>query len=187
MNDPILDQLRELTRSRQIKEYLEYCLSIRGDAGVPVYEDFNPLDLPSIVPQLFILDIRRGWDTGLHIKFSGTTIDDHFGRNVQAMTLEEVYRGDPERERLIGKYHRCANAREVFFRQRDASFEWERGDYARGAQDMLIVPMTSRDEPDLGVGTEPSISYLCGFAAFESSPDVVGVTEAYLALTALGS
>jgi len=175
-------RLRQLTGNADSIDFLNYCLGCREDSELPVFERFNPFDLPTFVPNMFIIDLREGYDSGLLLKFSGTLIDGYFGRNIQGMKLEDLYRGDPDRMDMISRYHRCAERREVYFRQRDSEYEFRIRGLERGAQDMIIVPMTSNKHPDKGIGDPPKVSFLCGVASFAIKSGVTQTVEEFLPL-----
>jgi hypothetical protein len=56
---------------------------------MPAYKSLDLMDIPRLVPHIWVIDARRGIDDGLMILFSGTDIDLHFGRNLMGSYLTE--------------------------------------------------------------------------------------------------
>lgn len=181
MHEDATRELTALTGNAQSLAFLNHCLETR-EGLMPVFEKLDPMAFPALVPLMFTIDVRDGLDKGLLVKFSGTQVDSHFGENLQGNTLEAVYQGDPDREELVERFRRCAENREIYFRQRATDYDLRMFGRERGAQDLLIVPMTSSSDPESGVGDPPKVSYFCGIASFQILDGVPETVERFIPL-----
>ena len=167
--------IRALTDNAGTWQFVDFVLASASDGALPDYRQLDMMQVPSIVPNLFVIDLRGGYEKGLLIKFSGTLIDEHFGGNIQGRFLEDVYRGDRDVTTIRDLYRRCADDSEVYFRQRTSSYEFHIRGIERGAQDLLIIPIS-----DSRIDAEcRRVAYLLGIASFKIKDGITETAEAF--------
>lgn len=172
----ISEGIRSLTDNSGTWAFVDFVLAAAPDGGLPDYTRIDPMRVPDLVRNMFVIDLRNGYADGLLIKFSGTMIDEHFGTNVQGRRLEDVYRGDRDVTTMRDLYRRCADRSELYFRQRESSYEFNVRGIERGAQDLLIIPASDSRIDESG----KKVLYLIGIASFEIKQGITETAEVFL-------
>ena len=86
-------RVAELTEIAVIREFCEFIVSGLGEKTLPDYATIDMIKVPRLAPNMFVHDYRDGIEQGLLVKFSGTAIDEHYGRVLQGRYVEENYTG----------------------------------------------------------------------------------------------
>jgi hypothetical protein len=94
-----------------------YWLSIRPPAGLPGRQHFDPVDIPDLLPCIWLLDVQRQ-PFRLRYRLVGTSIVEANGREVTGQWLDEAHphlRHDAE---FFSRYRRAVE---------EARPEWRKG------------------------------------------------------------
>lgn len=149
----ILSQIRSLTTIENMLAFAEFVISGRGEKR---FADFNSLDLmavPRLVPQIFVADFRNGMDDGILIKFSGSYIDEYFGRNIQGKYLDDIYNGRDGLDFVREIYRRCYVNGQLCFRRKSTSYTHRIFGERDVLQTFILFPCSTDDQVvDYGIG-----------------------------------
>lgn len=74
-------------------EFHDFVAAHAGTSGLPDWAKIDLMEIPHLVPNIFVHDYRAGTENGLLVMFSGTAIDENQGQVVQGNYLENVYSG----------------------------------------------------------------------------------------------
>lgn len=122
-----------------IARFYDYWRSIHPPAGLPGRQHFRPMDIPDLLPSVWMLDVQRE-PFRLRYRLVGTRIEEVRGRALTGMWLDET---SPEIRDM-----------EVYYRRYRAAIEtrqpqWRRGpsqmQHLRDIEDLenIILPMAS--------------------------------------------
>ena len=89
----VRDRVAALTDSSKVLQFCDFIITGLGDGALPTYESIDLMQVPHLAPHIFVHDYRGGIDQGMLVKFSGTAIDEHYGKVLQGRYVEEVYTG----------------------------------------------------------------------------------------------
>src|SRR3546814_1338569 len=96
--------------ARKIKALYDYWQSIRpNDLALPGRRHFDPLDIPELLPNIWMLDVKRD-PLRFRFRLIGTEIVRFTGRDSTGQWLDEVYPGYAESDAF--RWH-CAVAEEA--------------------------------------------------------------------------
>jgi len=74
----------------EIRALFTYWQTIHPDRGLPGRQHFDPLDVPSLLPHVWLIDVHRSpWR--FRFRLAGTAIVDFLGRENTGKWCEEVY------------------------------------------------------------------------------------------------
>jgi hypothetical protein len=135
---------------------LEFCEFILGGMGGRVLPDYNEIDLmqaPRLAPHVFVHDYRDGTEPGMLVKFSGTAIDEHYGKVLQGRYLEEFYTGDDGPDRYFPLHRRAISERRPFFAARPVRYDEGTPRERRKQSTTLYFPCSSDGQVvNFGIG-----------------------------------
>lgn len=144
-------QITKLGGTARHAEFAAFIESSLNGRTMPDYKSLDLMQIPRLVPGIWVIDGRAGFEEGLKFLFSGTEIDRHFGRNMM---------GDYLRENYAEHYSKEAYAayRDVFSDKRPVYIE--RSDYYPGVEPeverrikVLLFPCSSDgDIVDFAIG-----------------------------------
>ena len=158
----VSSHLGELTANRSVLRFCEFVFRDVAWGRLPDYARIEFIRIPDLAPMCFAVDVRGGVEGGLPIKYSGTAIDDHFGRNVQGMRLAEVH-PDPSRFlRVREMYRRCIVDRTACFRRRASRYNHRIVGSLDGVQDLFLIPCVNRDGD--------AVEFVVGIGSFMRNP-----------------
>jgi len=88
-----IETIARLTTSPLFVEFATYVLSQSDDGKLPDYLTMNLMDVPHLVPRIFVLDVQNSVGK-LRSKFSGTVIDSFYGVNMSGKCPIDHYKGE---------------------------------------------------------------------------------------------
>lgn len=100
-----MGKIRELTEDAGILEFSEFVVSEAGEGTFPDYRKMDLMKIARLVSSIWVLDFKNGLDDGLPFHFSGTQIDETFGRNITGQDFEKIYPGEFYDQLINQTYH----------------------------------------------------------------------------------
>lgn len=119
----IRDRLAALTVIPAMLEFCDFIVAGLGGRMLPDYETIDLMAVPRLAPHIFVHDYRAGIDKGMLVKFSGTAIDEHYGKVLQGRYIEEFYTGDDGADRYFPLHRRAIAERRPFFARRTIVYD----------------------------------------------------------------
>ena len=74
----------------RIRELVEYWLAIHPAEGLPGRQHFDPLDIPSLLPNVFLVNLNPG-EPAFTFRLLGTRTADLYGRDLTGQPFENAY------------------------------------------------------------------------------------------------
>lgn len=84
LDQPLHPKIRSLT---------EYWLSIRPARGLPGRQHFEPLDVPSLLPNIWLVDVERGPSLRFRYRLIGTNVARAFEQEATGRYLDDAHAG----------------------------------------------------------------------------------------------
>lgn len=78
-------------RSKLSLGFERYWRSLREGGRVPEYAQFDPLEIPTLVPNLVIIDMSRSSEPKMSVRLSGSTMQENIGMNLTGLDAHEFY------------------------------------------------------------------------------------------------
>jgi hypothetical protein len=154
----VRDRVAALTDLSMVLQFCDFVIAGVGGRPLPVYETIDLMKAPHLVPHIFVHDYRGGTERGMLVKFSGTAIDEHYGKVLQGRYVEDVYTGN-DGPGLYFPLHRQAIAdRRPFFARRSVVFDQGRPNERYKESTTLYFPCSSDGA---------SVNYGIGVVVFE--------------------
>ena len=79
---------------RRIRSFYDYWLSIYPKAGLPGRQHFDPMDIPGLLPNIWLLDIFRdpqSFRLRFRVRLTGTRITEISGRDATGKWCHDIY------------------------------------------------------------------------------------------------
>ena len=114
MNDPETT-LSGLDCAPEIRELIDYWRSIHPQSGLPGRRHFDPIDLPELLAQIWLIDVARA-PLRFRFRLVGTALVEFTGRDSTGKWLDEVYPEFAE-SGLSQRLRRCVETAEPQFRR----------------------------------------------------------------------
>ncbi|MBC8445028.1 MAG: hypothetical protein H8D75_00165 [Rhodospirillaceae bacterium] len=95
-----IDQIKELTENPDILTFMEFLINSSEGKAFPDYKKLDLMEIPALVPNVWVIDFREIENRGCLFHFSGTEVDRNYNRNITGIPLEELYSGN-DFERLV--------------------------------------------------------------------------------------
>jgi hypothetical protein len=73
-----------------VREGVEYWLSIRPERGLPGRQHLDPVDIPHLLSNIWLIDVRRN-PMRFAFRLVGTGVVEYFGSDPTGCALEEVF------------------------------------------------------------------------------------------------
>jgi hypothetical protein len=156
MIDP--SQIQALTDNSKILALTLFLADHCGDRPFVDYKKLDLMEIPRLVPNIWVLDFRNGIKDGVPFHFSGTTLDTHFGRNITGLKVGEHYSGQDYKRVVEELYFNVYTQKKIAFAKRRVHFSDDFIDRINVAESILF--------PCSGNGTEINFA--------------IGVSEYYL-------
>lgn len=149
----VREQVAEATDAPVILGFCDFILGGVGDRPLPDYASINLMLVPRLTPHLFVHDYRAGWGQGMLVKFSGTELDEHYGKVLQGHVVEDYYTGD-DADRLFPLHYQALEARRPFLAKRSILFDAGLPTERLKRSTVLFFPCSSDDGAtvDFGIG-----------------------------------
>ncbi len=115
----------------KIRALFDYWQSIHPESGLPGRQHLDPLDIPSLLPSIWMIDVTRD-PLRFRFRLVGTEIVNFVGRDVTGLWLDEFFEGYEDNE-SFHTHRNCAltgvpgyRKGSVLFSPRQAELEAER-------------------------------------------------------------
>ena len=118
------------------QELFEYWNSKRGDRIAPTRKDIDPIDLPKLLPYMFIFQVQDN-PRNYRLSLLGTQLVAVLGRDFTGATFDEMY-SDDGASTLRMEYDWVADRAEPYYDELDA--RWMSKDYI--AYRRLLLPLS---------------------------------------------
>lgn len=119
----VRDRVAALTDVSMVREFCDFIIAGLDGRALPVYETIDLMQVPHLAPHIFVHDYRGGVERGMPVKFSGTAIDEHYGKVLQGRYVEEVYTGSDGATHYFPLHYRAIAACRPFFARRAVVFD----------------------------------------------------------------
>jgi hypothetical protein len=147
-----VERVAQLTSSKLILAFSEFVISATGPREFPSYKQINLMEVPKLVPNIFVFDYRKGIDNGILIHFSGTYLDNFFGYNFTGKYAEEIYVGGDNTELIIECYRGGHDKKRHCFARRSVAFRDHQINRHRYAESILFQCSTDGANLDYAIG-----------------------------------
>ena len=111
----VRDRVAALTDLSMVREFCDFIIAGLDGRAMPAYET---IDL-----HVFVHDYRGGIEQGMLVKFSGTAIDEHYGKVLQGRYVEDVYTGSDGAAHYFPLHYRAIAECRPFFARRSVVFD----------------------------------------------------------------
>jgi len=149
----ICDRVAELTDSQLIREFCEFIVAGLEGRALPDYDNIDLMQVPRLAPHVFVHDYRGGTEQGMLVKFSGTALDEHYGRVLQGRYIEENYTGSDGPDLYFPLHRRAIAERRPFLARRAILFDAGKPAERFKRSTVLYFPCSSDGETvNYGIG-----------------------------------
>lgn len=141
-----------------LRRLYEYWDEKRGRRIAPARADIDPVDIPDILPNLFIYRLEWADDGTPHylMRLFGTALVEAFGRDLTGMEFDDIF-GGPEYEVMRLEYDTVARTAAPLCVRHDAN--WIERDHV--VYERMLLPLSD---------DEKTVDRLIGAAYFETLP-----------------
>lgn len=144
-------QITELGGSAKHAAFAAFIeMNLHGRA-MPAYKSLDLMEIPRLVPQIWVIDARRGIDDGLMILFSGTDIDLHFGRVLMGSCLTDNYAENYSRE-VFAAYRQVITDRRALYTERSDYYPGVEPEVERRIKVVLFPCAEDGSNVDFAIG-----------------------------------
>ncbi|HBC09142.1 MAG TPA: hypothetical protein DC046_16395 [Rhodospirillaceae bacterium] len=140
----VRDRVAALTDLSMMREFCDFIIAGLDGRALPVYETIDLMKVPHLAPHIFVHDYRGGVERGMLVKFSGTAIDEHYGKVLQGRYVEEVYTGSDGPTHYFPLHYRAIAECRPFFARRSIVFD-QGGPMERYKQSTTLYIPCSQD------------------------------------------
>jgi len=103
---------RPTIASPRLQALYAYWNKQRAGRPMPSRADFDPIDIPRLLPNLLLMDVEPG--TGrLKVRVAGTTVVEMYGSDYTGRYLDEIEFGD-RRAAVLHDYTTCVETRQPY-------------------------------------------------------------------------
>jgi len=119
----IYEQICKRTDNQKILDFCTFVLSGVSDGDLPDYNHLDMMQVPGLVPNIFVHDYRHGFEDGFLIKFSGTKLDENYGQSIQGKRFQDTYSGDDAKEKYIPLHYESIERKKPFLAIRTVLYD----------------------------------------------------------------
>lgn len=150
---PRFEAVKALGLEANFEAFATHVLASGADEYHPNLAQIDLMRIPSLVPNIYIIDFRNGIEDGLLMKFAGTAVEENYPSPLQGNYLDKVYTGHDSKELLMNIYRNAYLNAESFFTRRVVRYlEAEEEDKYRLATVLFIVCYADSGAVDYGIG-----------------------------------
>ncbi len=113
-----LEAIKALNIGDDFTCFAAHVLSSGSDQNYPNLANIDLMEIPRLVPNVYILDFRQGIEDGLLMKFVGTAVEANYPSRLQGGYLDKLYTGHDAKELFMDVYRRSYLHAESFFTRR---------------------------------------------------------------------
>jgi len=170
------NQLADLGAPAMHIELAEFIAANLNGAEMPDYKAMDLMQIPHLVPRIWVIDAREGVGKGMKFLFSGTEIDRHFGRNLMGVYLVDNNAGIHSRE-VYGAYRSVFIDKQPVFTERSDYYPDVEPQVERRIRTVCFPCSNDGETVDYGIGLatfEKTDSHVLGEPAITKliDPDV---------------
>jgi hypothetical protein len=154
----IRNQVSEITDNQPLLQFCDFVLAETKNGELPDYEKMDLMEIPSLVPNIFVHDYREGIEDGLLIKFSGTKLDENYGQVVQGRYLQDTYTGDDGEDKYLPLHYEAISRKKPFYANRTVHYNSASYGEKFRMSEALFFPCSS---------DQVSVNYAMGIVFFE--------------------
>lgn len=148
-----LELIRALNLEDDFVHFAERVLSSGKDEHHPDLENIDLMEMPRLVPNIYIMDFRDGIADGLLMKFAGTAVEENYPTPLQGGYLDKLYTGHDAKELFMEVYRRSYLHAESFFTRRIVRYVEENArEKYRLATVLFFVCFSENEEVNYGIG-----------------------------------
>jgi hypothetical protein len=86
-----VEEILGLTLHPKVRTLVDYWLSIKPAGSLPGRQHFEPLDVPALLPNIWLIDVEREPKLRLRYRLVGTNVAQAFDRDSTGRYLDEVH------------------------------------------------------------------------------------------------
>lgn len=148
-----LDVIESITTDPRFIEFSKRVLASGPCEDRPNMANIDLMSMPALVPNIYILDFRKGIDDGLLMKFAGSEVERNYPKPLQGNYLDKLYTGHDHKELFMNVYRRAYQHGESFYTRRVVRYE-ENGDDQkyRLATALFFTCFSEAGAVDYGIG-----------------------------------
>ncbi|NQU61297.1 MAG: hypothetical protein HQ512_09220 [Rhodospirillales bacterium] len=147
-----LKKIKAVTSSPKFIAFADFVIEGAGDRDFPCYQEMDLMKIPSLVPNIWVFDLRGGLDNGAKYHFSGTKVDEHFGRTLTGLMLEDIYSGDDYEQVVTGCYHKAFRQKKVAYTYRTARYADSLIDRFNLVETLMFPCSSNNSDIDFAIG-----------------------------------
>ena len=125
--------------SPRLRELHDHWLGMRAGRHMPSRADFDPVDVPRLLPHLLLFDVEPGTDR-LKVRVAGTLVVEMYGGDYTGRYFDEIDFGD-RRTAVLQGYSVCLRTRQPYISEQTY---WTPLKIARRVE-RLILPLSDDD------------------------------------------
>jgi len=141
-----------ITDSPKFIEFAEFIISETGARDFPNYRQMDLMKIPSLVPSIWVLETPNDSETGYRYRFSGTSVDEHFGRTLTGLLFEDIYPGEDYDQVVTGCYHQAVQQKKVAYTHRTVRYNDNLIDKTNLIETMLFPCSGNNADIDFAIG-----------------------------------
>lgn len=148
-----LETVKSLNLEGNFVRFAAHVLSSGKDEHHPDLATIDLMEIPRLVPNIYIMDFRKGIEDGLLMKFAGTAVEENYPTPLQGGYLDKLYTGHDAKELFMETYRRSYLYAESFFTRRIVHYvENDAREKYRLATALFFVCFNESDEVNYGIG-----------------------------------
>jgi hypothetical protein len=133
---PELREFLHRPENAAFQEFYEYWLSKGADKGLPARADIDPLDIPQLLANVFLIDVVPGNPRRFRFRLVGTRITELEGEMTNRF-LDEFVPGAAGT--AMARHYEDTVAGQIYVRHE--TLHWRRREYVN--YDVLLLPLSS--------------------------------------------
>jgi hypothetical protein len=136
-----MSQDRPEIGSPLLRDLFVYWDSGRNGRPFPRRSDIDPIDIPRLLPHVFLVNVERGEGLRFRVRLAGTYVEAAFQQFTTGRYLEEI-KLNGQTDDILARYSECAQtgipvlSRHVFVNEDHRSFDYQR----------LLLPLAVDDD-----------------------------------------
>lgn len=117
------DILKSRVKWPGLQTFGSFVLSATPPGALPDYKKLNLLDIPALVPNIWVYDLRNfAADGRLLVNFAGERFTERHKATLIGRVMQEVWQTDPAADKLIRHYTEAIKGKRVSHTERSARF-----------------------------------------------------------------
>jgi len=147
-----IQKIKELTKNSKLIEFAEFVIAKTDDKDFPDYKKMDLMKIAGLVKHIWVLDFRNGVENGVLFQFTGTHLDEHYGRNLLGVKLEDAYTGEDYETVIEKHYYKVYTEKNTAYTKRVVHFSDEYIDKIKIVETVLFPCSNNNRDIDYGIG-----------------------------------